>query len=151
MYTTAIGGICSGCGTHAKRSGVKRSDKPNVLFVICDDLNNDIGVYGHPMVKTPNIDRLAAEGVLFRNAYTNFPLCGPSRNSFMTGLYPDQTTIKTLRVLTRSRVPEVVTMSQHFMNHGYTAARVGKIYHYDNPKAIGTDGHDDPASWNEKI
>ncbi len=151
MYTTAIGSICSGCGTHAKRSGVKRSNKPNVLFVICDDLNNDIGAYGHPMVKTPNIDRLAAEGVLFRNAYTNFPLCGPSRNSFMTGLYPDQTTIKTLRVLTRSRVPEVVTMSQHFMNHGYTAARVGKIYHYDNPKAIGTDGHDDPASWNEKI
>jgi iduronate 2-sulfatase len=122
--------------------------KPNVLFIIADDLNDNIGYCGHPLVKTPNIDRLARAGRIFRNAYTNFPLCGPSRNCFMSGLYPDQTGTHELRTLLRDRAPDVVTMSQHFMNNGYTAARVGKIYHYNNPSDIGTAGHDDPASWN---
>jgi iduronate 2-sulfatase len=126
----------------------KPATKPNVLFIIADDLNDNVGYCGHPLVKTPNIDRLAREGRIFRNAYTNFPLCGPSRNCFMSGLYPDQTGTHELRTLLRDRAPDVVTMSQHFMNNGYTAARVGKIYHYDNPNGIGTPGHDDPASWN---
>lgn len=125
--------------------------KPNVLFIIADDLNDNMGCYGHPQVKTPNIDKLASEGLLFRRAYTNFPLCGPSRNCFMSGLYPDQTGTHELRALLRDHVPDVTTMSQHFMHNGYVAARVGKIYHYDNPMAIGTAGHDDPASWNEAI
>ena len=62
--------------------------KLNVLFIMTDDLNCNIGAYGHPLIKTPNIDRLASEGRLFENAFCNFPLCGPSRASFMTGLYP---------------------------------------------------------------
>jgi len=65
----------------------KSDSKLNVLFIMTDDLNCDIGSYGHPLVKTPNIDRLAEEGVLFENAYCNDPICGPSRASFMTGLY----------------------------------------------------------------
>ena len=125
-------------------------DRPNVLFIIADDLNCDIGAYGHYYVKTPNIDRLAQDGLLFENAFCNFPLCGPSRASFMTGLYPDQNNLHRNAVLIRDRVPDVVTMSQHFINNGYTAARVGKIYHYHNPRDIGTDGHDDPASWTER-
>ena len=124
--------------------------KLNVLFIMTDDLNCNIGAYGHPLVKTPNIDRLASEGRLFENAFCNFPLCGPSRASFITGLYPEQNGVTVLRRLFRNYVPDAVTMSQHFMKNGYTATRVGKIYHYDNPRGVGTDGHDDPASWNER-
>ena len=126
------------------------AQKKNVLFIIADDLNCNIGAYGHYLAKTPNIDRLAKQGMLFQRAYTNFPLCGPSRASMLTGLYPSQTGHTLLRDLIRDHVPDVVTMPQSFMNSGYTAARVGKLYHYDNPKGIGTPGHDDPASWNER-
>ncbi|MDG2127955.1 MAG: sulfatase [Fuerstiella sp.] len=127
------------------------ADGPNVLFLICDDLNCDLGCYGHPLVKTPNIDRLAARGVRFEHAYCQYPLCGPSRASFMTGLYPDQTLIHRNSVYIREHVPNVNTMSQMFRDVRYTAARVGKIYHYNVPKHIGTSGHDDPYSWNYTI
>ncbi|BDS05769.1 iduronate-2-sulfatase [Oceaniferula spumae] len=125
------------------------ADKPNVLFIICDDLNCDLGSYGHPQVKTPNIDKLAARGTLFSNAHCQYSLCGPSRASFMTSLYPDQTQIRGNNILIRKNTPKVVTMSQLFKNNGYTATRIGKIYHYNVPKAIGTNGHDDPASWSD--
>ena len=127
------------------------TDRPNVLFLICDDLNCDLGCYGHPLVKTPNIDRLAAKGVRFEHAYCQYPLCGPSRASFMTGLYPDQTLIHRNSVYIREHVPNVNTMSQMFRDVRYTAGRVGKIYHYNVPKHIGTSGHDDPYSWNFTI
>lgn len=122
--------------------------KMNVLFIIADDLNCNLGAYDHNLVKTPNIDQLAREGLLFNNAYCNFPLCAPSRASFMTGLFPDQTGLKDLNTLVRERVPDVATMPQTFMNNGYVSARVGKLYHYGNPSEIGTPGHDDPPSWN---
>jgi iduronate 2-sulfatase len=125
-----------------------QSKKMNVLFIIADDLNCNIGAYDHYLVKTPNIDQFAKDGLLFNNAYCNFPLCAPSRASFMTGLYPDQTHLKDLNTLVRERVPDVTTMSQNFMDKGFAAARVGKLYHYGNPKEIGTAGHDDPPSWN---
>jgi len=128
-----------------------KDDKPNVLFLICDDLNCDLGCYGHPLVKSPNIDRLAERGVRFERAYCQYPLCGPSRASFMTGLYPDQTLIHRNAVYVRERLPNVQTMVQMFRNHGYFATRIGKIYHYNVPKHIGTGGHDDPYSWDYTI
>ena len=73
--------------------------KPNVLFLICDDLNCDLACYGHPLVKSPNIDRLAKRGVRFSHAYCQYPLCGPSRASFMAGLYPAQTLIRRNAIL----------------------------------------------------
>ena len=76
--------------------------KKNVLFIIADDLNDNIGAYGHYLAKTPNIDRLAEEGMQFNQAFCNFPLCGPSRASMMTGLYPDQTGHHKLRDLIRA-------------------------------------------------
>jgi iduronate 2-sulfatase len=116
-----------------------------------DDLNCDMGAYGHPLVKTPNIDRLADRGIVFDSAFCNYPQCGASRASFMTGLHPDQNGVTSLRRLFRYYVPDAITMTQHFRNNGYTVARVGKIYHYDNPTSIGTNGHDDPASWDIRI
>ena len=124
--------------------------RPNVLFIIADDLNCYLGAYDDPVAVTPNLDRLAASSLRFNGAYCNLPLCGPSRASFMTGLYPEQNGVVPLRALFRDTVPNARTMSQHFMQQGYRSVRVGKIYHYDNPNAIGTNGHDDPLSWDER-
>ena len=125
--------------------------KTNVLFVICDDLNCDLGSYGHPLVKSPNIDRLARRGVRFDKAYCQYPVCCASRASFMTGLYPDQTLIRRNAIFLRETLPTVVSMSQYFRKNGYRATRVGKIYHYNVPLHIGTGGHDDPYSWDQTI
>ncbi|MBS0204978.1 MAG: sulfatase [Planctomycetes bacterium] len=129
-------------------SAVSAADrKPNVLFLISDDLNNMLGCYGDPLVKTPNIDRLAARGVRFDRAYCSFPLCGPSRNALLTGLYPNSTGVLANAQIFRQTIPSQQSMPQAFRNAGYFAARIGKLYHYNVPRSIGTNGHDDPGSW----
>ncbi|MFN3159738.1 MAG: sulfatase [Rubinisphaera brasiliensis] len=148
--TTTLRGIC--CGAAALllslvAGSANAAERPNVLFLICDDLNCDLACYGHDQVQSPNIDRLAEQGVLFERTYCQYPLCGPSRASFMTGLYPQQTNITRNSIYLRDRLPDVISMSQLFSQNGYTASRVGKIYHYNVPKDIGTPGHDDPQSW----
>ena len=128
-----------------------QNTKINVLFIICDDLNCDLASYGHPKVKSPNIDRLADRGVRFTNAHCQYPLCGPSRASFLTGLYPDQTLVRRNTIYIREHVPNVQTLPQMFRQQGYFATRVGKLYHYNVPKHVGTSGHDDPYSWDYTI
>jgi uncharacterized sulfatase len=125
--------------------------KRNVLFIATDDLNMAIGCYGNDFVKTPNIDRLAKRGVKFSNAHCQIPWCSPSRSSLLTGLRPDSVKVFDLDTHFRQTVPNVVTLPQHFKNNGYHSARIGKIFHYNNPSGIGTNGLDDSLSWNERV
>ncbi|UZW57393.1 sulfatase [Sphingobium sp. JS3065] len=122
----------------------------NVLFIIADDLRSG-GAFGSAEVQTPHIDRLAAQGVRFQQAYSQFPLCGPSRASLLTGLRPNSVRVYDLSTSVRSNRPDVVTLPQYFRRNGYFSARVGKLFHQGVPGGIGrpiaADQHDDPASW----
>jgi len=127
------------------------ADTPNVLFIAIDDLGSQLGCYGDVMAKTPHIDRLAASGVRFERAYNQLPLCNPTRASVMTGRRPDEIQVYDLDRHFREALPQAITLSEYFKNQGWFAGRVGKIYHYNVPAAIGTDGFDDPPSWQKTI
>ncbi len=124
---------------------------PNVLLIVSDDLNTDLSAYGHPQVKSPNLDALAKNGIRFDRTYAQYPLCTPSRSSFLTGLYPDQTEVHALKTDFRDTIPRAKSLPQIFRENGYHTARVGKIFHYQVPKGIGTNGLDDPYAWDEKV
>ena len=127
---------------------VAAEPRPNILFIAVDDLGNVLHSAGDRIASTPHLDRLAATGVRFDRAYCQIPLCNPSRASILTGLRPDTIGVYDLDRHFRATLPNVVTLPQLFKNHGWFTARVGKIYHYDVPNGIGTDGLDDPPSWN---
>jgi len=112
----------------------------NVLFIPVDDLSVRLSCYGHPTVKTPNLDKLAARGVLFERAYCQYPLCNPSRSSLLTGLRPETTRVLSNDTPLRDNLPDVVTLPQHFKQNGYETFSVGKVFHGKFP---------DPQSWTE--
>jgi arylsulfatase A-like enzyme len=114
--------------------------KYNVLFIIADDLRPALGAYGNTVVKTPNIDALAARGTRFDHAYAQFPLCNPSRSSLLNGRYPTQTGIMDNNTYFRAKHSDYVTLPQYFKEHGYATLRTGKIFH---------GGIDDQISWTE--
>ena len=101
----------------------------NVLFIIVDDLRPLLGCYGHPEIHTPNIDALAKRGTLFNRTYCQNPLCHPSRTSMLTGLRPETTGVFSNAVNFREKLPDAVTLPQHFKASGYHTQSVGKIEH----------------------
>lgn len=131
------------------KGGVDHADErpPNILFLSFDDLNFDLGCYGHPQVRSPHIDAIAARGVRFDRAFCQYPQCGQSRASMLAGLRPDHVRVYDLNTLVREHVPDVVTLPQWFRQHGYFVARSGKMFHQGVPGGIGAPGMDDPESW----
>jgi iduronate 2-sulfatase len=114
----------------------------NVLFIAADDLRCDLGCYGHPLVKSPNIDRLAHRGLVFERAYCQQAVCNPSRASVLTGRRIDSLRVWDLRTHFRDTTPNAVTLPEHFKNHGYFTQNVGKIFHNWLHQIQG-----DPQSW----
>jgi uncharacterized sulfatase len=123
-----------------------QTTRPNILFIMADDLGPYVGCYDQP-VKTPNIDSLAARGMRFERNYCQYPLCGPSRCSLMSGLRPNTIGVLANGLPVRHKINDVVTLPQCFRQHGYFSARVGKIYHLNIPGDVGKPGPDDPPSW----
>jgi uncharacterized sulfatase len=115
-------------------------ERRNVLLIVSDDMNSAAGFYSDPIVKTPHLDALARRSVAFDRAYCQFPLCAPSRASFLSGKRPDKTGVWTLHIPTRKYMPDVVMLPELFRRNGWYTAGIGKIFHN------GPD-HEDPRSW----
>jgi uncharacterized sulfatase len=118
---------------------------PNVLLLVSDDLNTSLGCYGHPVARTPQLDALARQGVVFERAYCQFPHCNPSRASFLTGLRPRTTRVTNNADNLYKNIPGVVTLPRWLRTHGYATARCGKIFHLGVP--TGNESMDDPQAW----
>lgn len=105
------------------------AQKLNVLLIISDDLRDTVHCYGNDVVKTPNIDRLAGHGVRFEHAYVQYPVCNPSRTSFLTGMRCEQTHVVDNKTMFRTQLPNVVTLPQLLRQNGWHTTSFGKIFH----------------------
>lgn len=126
---------------------------PNIIFIAVDDLRPDLGAYGHPIVQTPNIDKLSRSGATFDRAFVSVAVCAPSRAAMLSGLRPETTGIYGLKTPVDVGAPDAVTLPDHFKAAGYRVAGYGKIYHHPDDDADGwtedyTDFYDD-VEWRD--
>ena len=117
-------------------------ERPNVLLILVDDLKPTLGCYGNTLAQTPNIDRLATQGMRFDRAYSNQAVCAPSRFTLMLGSHSTSTGLYGLGSQLRKVIPDAVTLPQHFAAHGYRTESLGKVFH------IGHGNEGDPQSFN---
>lgn len=125
-------------------SAASAGDRPNILFIAIDDMKPLMGAYGNLKIKTPALDSIAEKGMVFTKAYAQYPVCGPSRASLLTGMRPETNGVLNLKTRMRDVHPDIVTLPQHFKNNGYETAAVGKIF---DPRNVDSRATDDPASW----
>lgn len=135
-----IGIMCFGLSTYPSKGQAK--NQPNVLFIGIDDLRPELGCYGSDIAISPNLDKLAGQGLLFERAYCQQAICGPSRASLLTGLRPETSGVTHNYIKIRDQKPNIVTLPQHFMLNGYEAVYCGKIFHHGDK--------DDELSWSRK-
>lgn len=109
--------------------GLLAAEKPNILFIAIDDMRPEFGCYGSELAVTPNLDRLAGDGLLFNRAYCQQAICSPSRASLMTGARPDTIGIIENYTYFRETNPDILTLPQHLIANGYETVYCGKIYH----------------------
>jgi arylsulfatase A-like enzyme len=121
LAATALAAACQG-------AAAERKEKPNVLFIAIDDMKPLMGCYGDKTAVTPNIDKLASRSVVFLNNQCQWPVCGPSRASIMTGLRPERTGVMNLKTKMRSVHPDILTIPQYFKENGYVTVGRGKIF-----------------------
>ncbi|WP_373941157.1 sulfatase-like hydrolase/transferase [Polaribacter sejongensis] len=135
--------VLSSCqNTVEKKAEVKKQTRPNILFIPVDDLRTDLGAYGNAVVKSPNIDKLASNGMVFNRAYCQQAVCTASRTSLLTGLRPDSTQIWDLKTHFRDAMPDIVSLPQFFKNNGYHTVGLGKTFHNTLQDSI---------AWNEYL
>ncbi len=124
------------CTTRGAKETEEGKVLPNILFIPVDDLRPEFGAYGSPFVLTPNMDRLARQGVTFMRTYCQQAVCNPSRASLLTGLRPDSIQVWDLRTAFRAQVPDVVTLPQFFKQNGYITIGLGKTFHNNDPDTV---------------
>lgn len=119
-------------GPLCSQSNTKATARPNVLLIVCDDLNDYVGSYkGHPQALTPHLDHFAKSALRFSHAYSNNPVCAPSRASFFTGIYPHRSGNWFFQKwYTNDILKNSKTMMEHFKDHGYHVAGTGKLMHH---------------------
>ncbi|HEX5731668.1 MAG TPA: sulfatase [Blastocatellia bacterium] len=128
FFSVVILSVLAHCGSSALPKATTLT-RPNVLIITADDLSAILGCYGNPIIKTPNIDRLAARGMLFERAYCQYALCNPSRTSMLSGRRPETTAVFTNTIDPRTSIGDVPFLPEFFKQWGYFTARVGKIAH----------------------
>ena len=110
-------------------SKINNKEKPNIVFISIDDLNDWVGFLGYDDVFTPNMDRLAENGFSFSNAHCPAPICGPSRTAILTGMRPETSGIYDNNIKFSKDLPNVVSLPEHFRKNGYQVYGVGKLFH----------------------
>jgi iduronate 2-sulfatase len=144
LIYTAVLLLIPACSGGSNKASVESSNKnKNVLMIVVDDLTTTLGCYEHPVVKTPNIDQLAAEGTLFEHAYCNYAVCGPSRSSFLSGLYPESINVLDNRKGMQEELGDRITLPDMFRRNGYYTMSLGKVFHTNKEE------HNDYKAWDE--